>query len=162
MKIIKEIIPYIVIIIAVVFIRSFIITPVMVDGKSMYPTLDNKDIVLLKKINKTINRNDIVVLKYKNEKLIKRVIGLPGETIKYESGKLYINGEKANDAFAAITDDFDMSSMENNKIPKNYYLVLGDNRNNSTDSRKIGFINIDDIQGTVVFRLFPLKKIGSI
>lgn len=94
MKVIKEFIPYLVIILIVVLIRCFVVTPVRVSGTSMYPTLKNNDIVLLKKFDKNIERFDIVVFNYNNSKLIKRVIGLPGETVKYVNGILYINNKK--------------------------------------------------------------------
>ena len=83
---IQELLPYAIIIIVVVIIRTFIMTPVAVSGDSMYPTLHNNDIMLLYKLRlKTvgINRFDIVVINTGEGKLIKRVIGLPGDTIKY-------------------------------------------------------------------------------
>ena len=79
MKKIKELIPYILIISLVILIRTFIITPVRVDGPSMEDTLENGDILLLQKFNNNYQRFDIVVLNYNNEKLVKRIIGLPGE-----------------------------------------------------------------------------------
>ena len=90
-KIIKEIIPYIVIIFVVIIIRTFIITPVQVDGLSMYPTLNDNEILMLKKYDKNYKRFDIVVLKYQNEKLIKRIIGLPNEGINEIENKLNTN-----------------------------------------------------------------------
>ncbi len=162
MKIIKELIPYIVIVIVVVIIRSFLVTPVIVDGLSMYPTLDDKQLLILGKYDKSIERNDIVVLNYKNEKLIKRVIGLPNEVIEYKDNKLYVNKKEVNDKFATITEDFKSTSLSLGTIPKDYYLVLGDNRNDSIDSRVIGFINKDDIDGVIKFSLWPLNKFGKI
>lgn len=167
MKKIKEIIPYILIIIIVVLIRTFIITPVQVDGTSMYPTLNNNEILLLKKYDKKIKRFDVVVLKYKNEKLIKRVIGLPGENVKYENNKLYINNKYIKEKFIKNidTDDFNIEEILNDgefKIPNNYYFVVGDNRNNSIDSRIIGLINKKNIKGKTDFAIFPFKKFGKI
>lgn len=167
-KIIKEIIPYIVIIFVVIIIRTFIITPVQVDGLSMYPTLNDNEILMLKKYDKNYKRFDIVVLKYQNEKLIKRIIGLPGEHIKYVDNKLYVNNKEVKENFKknSKTNDFDISVLfdegETIKIPDNYYLVLGDNRNNSTDSRIIGFISKDQIEGKVKVAIFPLNKFGEI
>lgn len=167
MKIIKELIPYVVIIVTVVLIRTFIITPVQVDGLSMYPTLKDNEILLLKKYDKNYKRFDIVVLKYKNDKLIKRIIGLPGETVKFSDNKLYINDKIVEENFSknTDTDDFDIKSLlsENETtIPENTYFVMGDNRDNSTDSRIIGFIKKSDIEGTVDFALFPFNKFGKI
>ncbi len=167
-KIIKELIPYIIIIFVVILIRTFIITPVQVDGTSMFPTLKNNEILILKKYDKNYKRFDIVVLKYNGEKLIKRIIGLPGEYVKYENNKLYINDKEVKEDFKrnSDTEDFNISVFfkdgEEIRIPDNYYFVLGDNRGNSTDSRIIGFIDREDIEGTVGFALFPLDKFGKI
>ena len=162
MKIIKEIIPYIVVIIAALLIRTFLFTPVKVDGTSMYPTLDNGEILILKKYVKTYKRFDIVVINYNAEKLVKRVIGLPGESIKYKNNKLYVNGKKTEEPLELETADFNLTNLGYKKIPKDYYLVLGDNRYNSTDSRVIGLIKKEDILGTTNLRLWPLKKIGNL
>lgn len=159
-KIIKELIPYVIIIVVVVLIRSFIVTPVQVDGNSMYPTLRDNEILLLKKYDKKYERFDIVVLNYNNSKLIKRIIGMPGEHIKYEDNKLYINGKYVKENFErnTLTSNFELDE----KIPKGYYFVMGDNRDNSTDSRIIGFISEDDIDGVSDIALFPFNKFGSV
>lgn len=159
MKFLKEIIPYIVIIVVVVLIRSFIVTPVQVDGESMYPTLDDKEILILKKYDNSYERFDIVVFDYNNSKLVKRIIGLPGETVAYKDNELYINGEKFEDVdLKVITSDFELSAV----IPDDYYFVLGDNRNNSIDSRRIGLISKNDILGTTNFSIFPFNKFGFV
>ena len=163
MKVIKEFIPYLVIILIVVLIRCFVVTPVRVSGTSMYPTLKNNDIVLLKKFDKNIERFDIVVFNYNNSKLIKRVIGLPGETVKYVNGILYINNKKIDDVKLDVsTDNFFLEELGYDVIPDDYYFVLGDNRGVSQDSRIIGLISKKDICGEGVFRLFPLNKIGVV
>ena len=163
MKILREIIPYIIIIIVVVLIRTFVVTPVRVDCTSMAPTLKNGEILLLKKYDKSIKRFDIVVIKYNNSKLVKRVVGLPGERIKYLNNKLYINDEVIEENFInTTTSDFNLSKLKFDFIPNNYYFVMGDNRNNSTDSRIIGLVRIDDILGTTDFSLFPLNKFGKV
>lgn len=163
MKFIKELIPYLVIIIIVVLIRLFIVTPVRVSGSSMHPTLKNNDIVLLKKYDKKIERFDIIVFEYKDSKLIKRVIGLPGEHIKYVNGILYINNEKIDDVkLDAQTYNFYLEELGYEKIPDDYYYVLGDNREVSQDSRTIGLISKKDIKGVGVFRIFPFNKIGVV
>ena len=164
-KIIKEIIPYLIIIISVITIRTFIITPIRVDGKSMYSTFDNGDILLLEKLDKNYKRFDIVVFKNDNERLIKRVIGVPGETIEYKSNKLYINGKYVEEKFLTNkqeTYDFNLKEIGHKKIPKGYYFVLGDNRTNSTDSRILGLIKKEKIQGKAIFELFPFKNFGKI
>lgn len=160
MKVIKEIIPYIIVIIAALLIRTFLVTPVKVDGTSMYPTLNDGEILILKKYDKSYKRFDVVVINYNGEKLVKRIIGLPGENIKYKNNKLYINGKKVDEPLELETENFSLINLGYNKIPDNHYLVLGDNRYNSTDSRIIGLIKKEDILGVTNLRIWPFKKIG--
>ena len=163
MKYIKELLPYIVVVLLAVAIRTFIITPVQVDGSSMYPTLLDNEILLLKKYDNSYERFDIVVFNYNKSRLVKRIIGLPGEYVEYKSNELYIDGEKIDSVkLDAYTYDFNLSELGYNKIPDDYYLVLGDNRTNSVDSRMIGLVNKKDILGTTNFSLFPIKTFGFI
>ena len=162
---IKEIVPYIVIIVVVVLIRTFIITPIRVDGMSMYSTLNDGEILLLQKYDKNFKRYDIVVFKNGEDRLIKRVIGLPGDKIKYKNNKLYINGKYTKEKFLTNnqkTYDFTLEDIGYKKIPKGYYFVLGDNRTNSTDSRILGLIKKDRIQGKANFTVIPFNKFGRI
>lgn len=155
MKIIKEAIPYIIILAVVILIRTFVVTPVIVSGTSMNNTLKDGEILLLNKLDKKYERYDIVVFDYEDSKLVKRIIGLPGETVKYDDGKLYINGEETEDSFATITHNFELSEV----IPEGYYFVMGDNRNNSSDSRIIGLISEEQINGTTTISLWPIKLV---
>ena len=159
MKVIKEVIPYIVIVVAVVLIRTFIITPVRVDGDSMKNTLKNGDILLLYKLS-SIDRFDIIVLDEEkdNEKIIKRVIGLPGETVAIKKGKIYINDKVIDDEYAyGETSDYNKVTLKDDE-----YFILGDNRLISKDSRYFGPIKDNEIKGKIVFRLFPFTKIGTV
>ena len=163
-KFIRELIPYIIIIIAVVLFRSFIATPVEVEGKSMYSSLDDGEILLLKKYDKNYKRFDVIVFKNNNDKLIKRIIGLPGEKVEYKNNKLYINGRYIKEEFLKnnqTTYDFELKELGYKKIPKDHYFVLGDNRTNSTDSRMIGLISKNKISGKTNFIIFPFTKIGK-
>lgn len=162
MEWIKRGIPYLIIILVVVFLRMFIITPVTVDGRSMYPTLKDKDIILLKKHDHKYEYGDIVILNYLNTRLVKRIIGLPNDHIKIEKGVLYINGKKVKDDYSSLTYDFDLKELGYNKIPEGYYFVMGDNRKASSDSRVIGLIKKSDILGTARFRIFPFQNFGII
>jgi len=162
-KIFKELFPYLVIIIVVVFIRTFIVTPVQVVGTSMVPTLNDNQILLLKKYDHEFERFDIVVFEYEKSTLIKRVVGLPGEHVEYRNNKLYINGKKVSEEFIKEdTEDFKLSEIDYKIIPKGHYFVMGDNRNNSTDSRYIGLINEDEIKGSTNYSLFPFNTFGKI
>ena len=151
----KNILSYGLILIAVIIIRTFIVTPVMVNGDSMYSTLKDNQLLLLKKYDHSFERGEIIVFNYNNSKLVKRVIGMPGETIKYEDGNLYINDNLIEDEFSKITKDYKYEGT----IPENHYFVLGDNRNYSLDSRIIGPIKKDDIVGATSFSLWPIKTI---
>lgn len=162
-KFIKELIPYIVIILAVILIRTFIITPVIVVGDSMVPTLKEDQILLLNKINYTfsdIERYDVVVIKVGKNEIIKRVIGLPGETIEYRNNVLYIDGHETTNNYQFETADFTLESIcDCDKIPNDKYLVLGDNRAVSSDSRIMGLIDKKDILGEVNLSIWPIKKV---
>lgn len=178
---ILEYMPYIIIIVFVVLIRTFIATPIRVNGSSMSPTLYNGDHMLLYKLTpktRGIKRFDIVVISTDSGKLIKRVIGLPGEKIRYEVTKnedelevatLYINGEVVEEDF--ITDeaknatcviDTKICNGEEVEIPEGEYYVMGDNRINSKDSRMIGTIDYESINGTTQLVLFPFNRIGKV
>lgn len=166
MKILKKLLPYIIVVLTVLLIRTFLVTPVYVSGTSMSPTLKDGEILILNKLDKKYDRFDIVVIDYKgkklNERLIKRVIGLPGDKVRYTSGKLYVNNKQVEDKFAKFTDDFNMSIFNELEVPKDKYLVLGDNRIESLDSRRLGLMDKKDIKGTASLRIFPLKKIGKV
>ncbi len=162
-KTLKTIIPYIVIILFVVIIRSFIITPIQVDGMSMYSTLSDNEILILKKFDKDYKRFDIIVFDYDGKKLIKRIVGLPGETLEYKNNKLYINGKYIKEKFLdsySKTYDFKLENIGYTKIPDNTYFVMGDNRTNSTDSRIIGTISKNKINGKTNFVIYPFNKFG--
>ena len=164
----KDIISYVIIILAIILIRVFISTPVIVDGDSMKPNLINNQILILSKLNKNLKRFDIVVLKHevngKKEELVKRVIGLPGEIIEYKNNKLYVNDKFMGTNFNyRDTNDFNLEEICNcTSIPEGKYLVLGDNRPISKDSRIIGLVDEKDILGKAVYRIWPITKFGSL
>lgn len=169
-KVVKELIPYVVIVIVVVLIRSFIMTPVIVSGDSMDPTLKDKELLLLNKINYRVNdikRFDIVVIRHENKEIIKRVIGLPGEEVLYRNNTLYIDGHELVNNYSYNgnastenfkTNDFSLKTICNcTRIPDDKYLVLGDNRSVSADSRIFGLFDRKDIEGSVEVSLWPIK-----
>ncbi len=166
---IADTLKYILTIAVVIFIVVYVVTVQQVVGPSMSPTYKDQDIVFLNKFYYhlfDIRRFDVVSLKYDGTKyLIKRVIGMPGEKVEYKNNILYINDVGIKEPFLAdsvITDDFSITKLGYDKIPDDMYLVLGDNRKDSYDSRDIGLIPKDNIIGKVNIRIWPLNKISYI
>ena len=161
----KEVGPYIVLILAVIMIKLYVVTPIKVNGTSMDSTLKNGDFMILNKLVyhfSNIKRFDIVVIKTPRETIIKRIIGLPGDTIEYKNSKLYVNGKVVKEEFIKEkTEDFNISELGYSKVPEDTYFVLGDNRDNSIDSRFLGFMRKDMILGRAKFTFFPFTRIGN-
>lgn len=166
MKIVKTVLSYILIIGIAILIKLYVFSPIKVNGTSMVPTLNNGDIMILNEIGyhlSGLERFDIVVINNDGEKIIKRVIGLPGEKVAYRNNKLYINDQEVVENFKHHdTKDFDLSDLKVETIPKNYYFVVGDNRGNSKDSRSIGLISKSKIMGKASFILYPFNRIGNV
>lgn len=164
-EIFKEFWIYIILIALIILIKLYIVTPVKVNGTSMIDTLHDSDIMILNKLSYKFNdikRFDIVVVDDKEELIIKRVVGLPGEYIEYKNNKLYVNGKYIKEEFShKYTDDFSINELEATKIPEDCYFVLGDNRVNSKDSRIIGFIPKEQILGKTTLTIFPFNRIGN-
>lgn len=159
-KWLKENLLFTILLLIIIIIRIFFYSPIRVNGSSMYPTLQDKEFMILNKIGlqKGINRFDIVVVESNGKYIIKRVIGLPGESVMYSDNKLYINGK-------VIEDNYSKSETENfeNVILKDdEYFVMGDNREVSKDSRVIGPVNIKNIKGKTNLVIFPFNKIGFV
>lgn len=176
-------------------LRLFILQPVSVDGHSMDPTLaDGERLIVLK--TSSIDRFDIVVAKEKEgnktKEIVKRVVGLPGDTITYKDDVLYVNGKKTDEPYLdkykkafeeddlqdiysyntlfqqlaessdAFTTAKDGSTEFTVKVPKDQYFLLGDDRIVSKDSREVGTFKKSAIVGEVKFRFWSLSKIGSV
>ncbi len=149
-----------------VLVVIFVVQPVKVEGTSMEPRLEPQDRILVNKFVyyfSGVKRGDIVVFWYPKDKtksFIKRVIGLPGETVEVRSGVVYLNGEKLSEPYLA--GEFDNDSYPLQFVPPDQYFVLGDHRNSSNDSRDWGFVPEPNIFGEAVFRYWPLSKLGLI
>ena len=156
LKFLKNTLIYIALIYTTIYLELNVITPIKVIGDSMEPNISDGDIMIIDRWNtniEDIKRFDIVVIQYKEKYIIKRVIGLPGEKIRYKENKLYINNTLIKEPFLndqTITEDF---YLKNKTIPKKQYLVLGDNREISLDSRSIGLIEEKRIIGKTIFKI---------
>ena len=159
LELIKKEKKFITIVIIIIILKIFVFNFILVKGDSMNPKYKNNDFMFLNKIIysfKPIRRGEVIVLKYRNNDLIKRVIGLPNDKIKVENGKLYINNKEVKENYInsyTASYDFDEITLKDNE-----YFVMGDNRYNSYDSRNFGTIMKNNIIGRVEFRIFPFDK----
>ncbi|WP_013324122.1 signal peptidase I [Gloeothece verrucosa] len=151
-------------------IRTFVAEARYIPSSSMEPTLQINDRLIIEKISyhfREPQRGDVVVfnpteaLIKQNFKdaFIKRVIGLPGDTVEVKGGKVYVNGEALIEDYIAQKPDYDYGPVT---VPQGQYLVLGDNRNNSYDSHYWGFVPKDKIIGRAAIRFWPLNRAGEI
>ncbi|AXV42802.1 signal peptidase I [Staphylococcus warneri] len=177
----KEIMEWVIAIVvalALVFlIGKFVGQPYTIKGDSMDPTLKDGERVVVNimgyKIGDVKKGNVIVFHANKKDDYVKRVIGVPGDKVQYKKDQLYINGKKQDEPYLNynekrkqveyITGTFQVKDLANansksNVIPKDKYLVLGDNREVSKDSRSFGLIDKDQIVGKVSFRFWPLNE----
>ncbi|WP_096189148.1 signal peptidase I [Evansella halocellulosilytica] len=157
-----------------VVIRFFFFAPIVVDGQSMMPTLEHNDRMIVNKIGYNIgepDRFDIIVFHApQNKDYIKRVIGLPGDTIYYENDVLYINGEAVEEPYLneykesasklPFTQDFHIKDITGYEtVPEGHVFVLGDNRQHSKDSRHIGMVPYDEVVGKANFVFWPFSDV---
>lgn len=166
---------FVIALVLILIVKHFFFAPVIVDGHSMQPTLHDRDRLIVNKTSyffKQPARFDIIVFRSSNEHdYIKRVIGLPGEHVQAVNNTLYVNDEPIDEpflqykadatiSFPIITNDFTLENLHGHYdiIPDDYYLVLGDNRTGSKDSRDIGLIHKNDIIGKADIIYWPLNR----
>ena len=143
---------------------TFLFRVVGVEGASMMDTLYEGDRLILCPVLTSPERGDIVVInRYADDPLIKRVIGVQGDTIEIDEdqNKVRLNGELLDESYIRYpTPAYDMSGAVT--VPEGYVFVMGDHRNDSHDSRSedIGLVSVNDIVGQAVFRIWPLQRIG--
>lgn len=150
-------------VVAVLVFIMYIATLQQIVGSSMSPTYESREVVILNKLHYKlfkIKRFDVISFEHDSTKyLIKRVIGLPGDTVEYKDNVLYVNGEEIEEEYLTEnikTENFSLASLGYEKIPEDMYLVLGDNREDSLDSREIGLISKKDILGKVSLKIWPI------
>lgn len=173
--IVRELLGWIVYILIIIGLSYLIITYVgqrtMVSGSSMEPTLSNGDNLIVDKISyrfRDPQRYDIIVFPYKYEEntyYIKRIIGMPGETVQVIDGYVYINGTLLeSDIYGAEPMENGQLANEPITLGEDEYFVLGDNRNHSSDSRdpSVGVLKRSDLLGRAWVRIFPFDRIGFI
>lgn len=150
--------------IVALLINKFLIFKAQIPTSSMVPTLNVGDVLLVNKLYNldSLKQGDIVVFfsNENNEYMVKRLIGLPGDYVSINNGKVYVNGEYLEENYVKFEDEY----IGSYTVPKDKYFFLGDNRPISLDSRRWKETCIDkkDIVGLVNFRLYPIKDIGNI
>ncbi|HEM4051772.1 TPA: signal peptidase I [Streptococcus suis] len=188
--------PLILFMLAIFASRYFLWDPVSVDGHSMDPTLQHQEKLVMFKTT-SIDRFDIVVASEtdsdgKEKLIVKRVVGMPGDTIRYENDVLYINDQEVDEPYLdeylaafqkdklqeeyaynkqfqavaqaaqAFTQDANRSINFSATVPEGQYYLLGDDRLVSLDSRNVGTFARDKIKGEVVFRFWPFNRVGTV
>ena len=161
-------------VVLVFILRGFILIPVPVDGSSMAKTLNQGDMIVMEKFT-SIKRFDVVVFKSPDGAIyIKRIIGLPGDAVRYENDQLYVNEQPIEESFleknikkdhevGPYTTNFDLNDLITEKVlPKDQYFVLGDNRRMSKDSRSFGAVESKYILGKAQFVYYPFSHMKFI
>jgi signal peptidase I len=149
------------------FLITFVAQAFRVQGTSMLPLLEDGERIIVNKFIyrlHPIDRGDVVVFWYPRDptvSFIKRVVGLPGDSVEVRAGTVYVNGVRLAEEYvdAKFRDDESFAPVE---VRRGYYYVLGDHRNSSNDSRSWGEVPEKYIYGRAVFRFWPLSKIGVI
>lgn len=159
-----------IILICVFFVPRYVVQRTIVDGESMMDTLDDKENLLVEKVSYRFEdpkRFDVIVFypygREKSDYYIKRVIGLPGETIQIKGSTIYINGKELKENYGKDPIDYSGIAEEPIKLGKDEFFVLGDNREISKDSRYavVGPVKRENIEGRAFLRIYPFNKFGS-
>ena len=155
-----------------ILIRIFIAEPRYIPSDSMIPTLHTGDRLVVEKVSYHFHpphTGDIVVFEppeqlqslgyRKDQVFIKRIIGKPGDLVRVNNGKVYINDRPLSEDYIAEPPDYQLVSV---KVPEAEFFVMGDNRNDSNDSHIWGFLPKQNIIGRAIFRFWPFDRIGSV
>jgi signal peptidase I len=155
-----------------VFIRTFVAEPRYIPSESMVPTLEVGDRLIVEKLSyygHLPHRGDIVVFApppqlqeqgyQADQAFIKRVIGVPGDTVAVQNGRVFVNRELLTEAYIAEQPNYPMSPIV---VPPDALFVMGDNRNNSNDSHIWGFLPTANVVGHACFRFWPVERFGGV
>ncbi len=149
------------------FIRTYVVEARYVPSESMVPTIQIGDRLMFDKFLfkfTGIERRDMIMFKpteasHLTLDLVKRVIGLPGETVEIRDGKVWVNGQALQESYLAERPNYTYGPVQ---IPEGMLFVLGDNRNFSNDSHYWGFVPMANVKGRALFRFYPLSQIGRL
>lgn len=143
-----------------IFTMLFVVENNIVEGLSMNDTLDEGQRVINLRNNEDVSHGDIVITKpeaMNGQRVVKRLIAMSGDTITFENNEVYLNGEKLEEDY--VKDGYVEALDGSFTVPEDHVWVMGDNRNNSIDSRHIGFVSMDEVEGRVIMSLFPFGSI---
>ncbi|MBU6323271.1 MAG: signal peptidase I [Patescibacteria group bacterium] len=168
-QLVKEFFTFIVLAVVIVLpIRIFIAQPFIVEGESMHPTFENGDYLIVDELTYRFEkpqRGDVITFRYPGDPsifYIKRIIGLPGETVAINRGVVSIT--KPDGTTLTLTEPYiaaeDATYTKTTTLGPDQYFMMGDNRPNSSDSRVWGPLPENDIMGRVIFRLLPIPELG--
>jgi len=166
--IVEEVLRTIIFVVVVTVLFDMAIPRSLVDGRSMEPTFEDGERLIVSRVNyllTTPQRGDVVVFNSLNPNepgimLIKRVLGLPGDTVEFREQELYINGIRVEEPYTRDMCNTFRCSDEIWTLAAGEYFVMGDNRNNSQDSRRFGPVPLQNMVGRVVFRYWPPLRFG--
>ncbi|WP_082234690.1 signal peptidase I [Halobacillus massiliensis] len=154
--------------------KTYLFASYIVDGESMEPTLYDGNLLMVNKLIydwRDIGHSDVIIFHANpKEDYVKRVIGTPGDTIKFEDDQLYVNGEPVKEPYLEslrpddgqpFTEDFSLEEVTDEKVvPEGHLFVMGDNRRDSLDSRSFGFVSKEQIVGKVDMRYYPFSQVA--
>jgi signal peptidase I len=159
-ELLEAVLPALVIVLVV---NVFLAQATRVEGQSMDPTLHDRQRIVIEKLTyrfRPPRRGEIVVLRRPQpDPLIKRVVGLPGEMVAIENGRVYIDGQPLDEPYL---NEMTRGVLSPQIVPEGHVFVLGDNRDSSNDSRAFGMVSVEDIVGRAWVRYWPPNEIGLV
>lgn len=173
-ELMEYIVTFLVVLVVMLGVRHFVVAPFQVDGHSMDYTLSDHERLFMWRQG-SLDHFDVITFHppQKEDTLyVKRVIGLPGDHIEYKHDTLYLNGQAIEEPYLAqkkeetqglFTQDFTLEELTGEStVPEGMMFVLGDNRRNSVDSRRFGFVSQSALEGRAFFKFWPLSHIGKL